>query len=396
MGKKRESFPFLISVVAFFIGATLLGSAVAQDSNYRIKKIVIDPGHGGKDPGNLGTGRYKTTESDIVLEVSLKLRDYINEYLPDVEVVMTRTEDVFPALHERSALANAEDAQLYISIHCDAFHKKEASGSSTYVMGMHKSEANMEVAKRENQVIYMEDNYEEHYEGFDPNSPSSIIALSMMQQQFLDQSIYFADLVQDQFRDRVHRKDRGVKQAGFWVISRTVMPSVLVELGFLTNPGEEDFLNTEEGQAYMASAIYRAFKDYKQTMEGVDPEGDDIEEQRVVEGNSNDQNNDGAPDQEPNEVAVLPSNELVYKVQLASSSTPVDLRPENFRGVEGVEEMKMEDGVFKYLVGNFDNFDDAVELQRQIREQSYKDAFIIAIYQGKRISLQEAFSLGKN
>ena len=238
----------------------------AQNDNLGVKKIVIDPGHGGKDPGTLGTGRYKQAEKDVVLDVSIMLGKYLESEFDDVEVIYTRNSDEFIKLSERTRIANEAKANLFISIHCDAFHDKSVYGSSTYVMGMHKTESNLNVAIRENSSILMENDYEFDYEGFNPSEPESYIALSMYQSSHIENSLLLASKIQDQFRSRVSRKDRGVKQAGFMVISRAAMPSVLVELGFLTNNMEEDFLNSEAGKVYMASAIFRAVKDYKITL----------------------------------------------------------------------------------------------------------------------------------
>ena len=222
---------------------------------------MLDAGHGGVDPGNLGTGRYTTTEKDVALDVTLQLGRYIEENLPEVEVIYTRKDDSFPTLRERVRIANDAQADLFVSIHCDAYDDKSARGSGTYVMGMHKSEESLRVAMKENAAMFKEDGYEENYVGFDPNDPDTYIALALRQNVNLDASLTLGASIQQQFRDRVGRRDRGVKQAGFYVISYTTMPSALVELGFLTNPEEEDFLQSETGKSYMASAIYRAFRD---------------------------------------------------------------------------------------------------------------------------------------
>ena len=366
-------------------------------TGFEVKKVVIDAGHGGKDPGALGTGRYKKTESDLALDVALKVREYIQKYYNNVEIVMTRETDVFLELRERTRIANKAKADLFISIHCNTNGNTKAFGSETYVIGLHKSESNLETAKRENQVIFLEDNYEENYEGFDPSSPESMIALSMMQSQYLESSIYFADLVQDQFRERVHRRDRGVKQAGYWVISQTVMPSVLIELGFISNHSEEDFLNSEQGQVYLASAIYRAFKEYKTTVEGVDtslsPVEQSNEENDRAEKQEESQDTSDAEEKKPAE-AFATSALPVFSVQLTASQDQVQTVPENFKGINGVIERK-EGEIYKYSVGSVTEFESAVEIQREVRDKGYKDAFIIAMYNGKRISLQEAFEIIK-
>ena len=383
------SLSFLMLLPAYSMPQSVTG--------FEVKKVVIDAGHGGKDPGALGTKRYKNTESDIALAVALKLKKYILENYDNVEVIMTREKDVFLELLERTKIANDAKADLFISIHCNTNGRTSAFGSETYVIGPHKFETSLEVAKRENQVIFLEDNYEENYAGFDPNSPESMIALSMMQQKFTEQSIFFADLVQDQFRDRVKRKDRGVKQAGYWVISRTIMPSVLVELGFLSNKPEEDFLNTENGQVYMASAIYRAFKDYKTKMEGVDTSL----KAKKTQGKSAQKkvstpkkNNKTVEKKKEEKKKPAASNELIFKVQITSSKKRIKLSPENFKGLKNIEEFKS-GGVYKYTVGKEKKYQDALILQRQMRKQKYKDAFVIAFYKGKKIALNEALEIMK-
>lgn len=444
---------FLIIVLA--AGAT---SKVMPQSNegYKVKRVVIDPGHGGKDPGGIGTGRYKATESDVVLKVGLQLRDYINEYLPEVEVIMTRETDVFLKLIERTKIANEAEADLFISLHCNTVNDKRAYGSETFVLGMHKTEDNLEVAKRENKVIFLEENYEENYEGFDPRSPESMIALSMMQSEFLHQSITVAGLIQEQFRERVGRRDRGVKQAGYWVISRTIMPSVLVELGFLTHPKEEDFLNSEQGVSYMASALFRAFRDYKEIMEAGEDEAvekitqkvektqqraeeiQDTKEQKTdelnadktskeekveksdrdvvgsdqsdetkkideVEGQSK-KGSDQDDDKEGNnsesalkKAAVKLENGVKppeFRVQLASSVQPVKNYKEKFKNAGEVDELQIE-GSYKYVTKPLKTEEEAVNKQREVRKNGNKDAFVIALFQEKRIPLSQARELIK-
>ncbi|MCF8461365.1 MAG: N-acetylmuramoyl-L-alanine amidase [Flavobacteriales bacterium] len=238
-----------------------------------MKTIVIDAGHGGNDPGNLGTGRYKTREKDIALEVALMVGGYINTEFPGIKVIYTRSTDVFIGLSERTDVANRAKADLFLSIHCNAATNTSAMGVETFTLGLHKNKENLEVAMKENSAIFLEDDYKTKYEGFDPNSPESIIALTIMQSAYLQQSLTISSYIQTQFKDRVGRKDRGVKQAGFLVLRKTTMPSILVELGFLTNASEEDFLNSENGKSYMASAIFRGFKEYKELVEDPLPEG---------------------------------------------------------------------------------------------------------------------------
>jgi N-acetylmuramoyl-L-alanine amidase len=232
----------------------------------KVSKVVIDAGHGGKDSGAKGK-LYR--EKDITLSVALKLGQYIEQNLPDVKVIYTRKTDVFIPLFERAEIANKNQADLFISIHCNSVPGKKTyiKGTETFVMGLHTAEENLEVAKRENEVVLLEDNYKTKYGGFDPNAPESHIILSMFQNVFIDRSILFAEKIESQFKNKANRASRGVKQAGFVVLKATSMPSVLVELGFLSNPEEEIYMKSEEGQNILASAIYRAFKEYKLQIE---------------------------------------------------------------------------------------------------------------------------------
>lgn len=232
---------------------------------YRVQKVVIDAGHGGRDTGT--TGRF-SKEKEIALEIALELGKTIKRYLKDVEVLYTRTDDSFPSLVDRADLANKNGADLFISIHCNsAPYSSKVYGTETYVMGLDKVAGNLEVAKRENRVILLEENYAENYEGFDPNSPESHILFSLYQNAYLDNSLSLAQKIEHQFKTRAGRRSRGVKQAPFWVLWKTSMPSVLVETGYLSNPNEEKDLNDKLKQSYIASGIFRAFRDYKQEIE---------------------------------------------------------------------------------------------------------------------------------
>jgi N-acetylmuramoyl-L-alanine amidase len=257
---------------------SLVTGIVAQASNFVLKTIVIDAGHGGKDPGAIGPG--KVQEKDVALVVALKLGDYIQKAHPDVKVIYTRKSDVFLELHERAEIANKNKADLFIAIHCNASTNPDVAGSSSYVLGLHRTEANLEVAKRENAVINLEENKEKYYE-FDPNSPEGHIIMSMKQNAFLDQSIEFASKAENQLENYTKRKSMGVKQAGFYVLYKTAMPSILAEIGFISNPDEEKFLNSVKGQDLIASALYNSFKDYKKELEG--SEGEQFAYEQAVE-----------------------------------------------------------------------------------------------------------------
>lgn len=255
-----------VTSIAFFLPLAGFRPPVAPDN--LVDRVIIDAGHGGKDPGNLGTGRYSRKEKDVALIVARQVGQLIQQRLPGVEVVWTRSDDRFLELYERTAIANREKGDLFISIHCDAAENHAAYGATTYVMGKNHDDEN-QVALRENSVILMEDNFEDKYEGFDPRKPETYIALTLFQRAYQAQSIQFAQTVQDDFRTVIGRKDRGVRQQPLYVTSRTSMPSALIELGFTTNSAEEDFLMSADGQHTMAEGIYRAFAQYKARREGV-------------------------------------------------------------------------------------------------------------------------------
>ena len=332
--------------------------------------VVIDAGHGGKDPGNLGTGRYSLTEKDVTLDVSNKLAAYIRKNMPDVKVILTRTGDSFPKLSSRVKIANNAEADVFISIHCDAFTTENARGCGTYVMGMHKTEESLNSAMRENASIFKEENYEDNYEGFDPNDPDTYIALSLRQNVFLDNSLQLGSLIQNQFRDKVGRKDRGVRQAGYYVISFTSMPSVLVELGFLTNPNEEDFLQSEDGKTYMASALFRAFREYRNIHK---PQ---ITNEPIVE----------QADELETEPKPQHTDVVTFRVQIASSPTELDKSDPFFRGLQNVD-MYLSGGQYKYTTGLFGVAEDAHVKKRELRDQGFSGAFVAAFKDGKRVPM---------
>lgn len=365
---------------------------IAQDSDDNffggIKTVVIDAGHGGKDVGCLGSvGR----EKDVALSISLKLGGYLKETFPNLNVIYTRKTDVFIELNERAKIANRNKADLFICIHANA-GSSSAFGTETYVMGNAKSETNLRAAQRENASILLEENYEAKYDNFDPNSAESYIALTLMQSAFQEQSIAFADKVQRQFRERVGRKDRGVKQAPFLVLHQTTMPSVLIETGFLTNTSEEKFLTSDVGQDYLASAIYRAFKEYNSEIENRAKllyEADKASQPREMETQHTKKDH-----QKSAHKPTVSNEDVTFMVQLATSSKLVETKPENFKRLEGVKFYEA-GGLYRYTYGNEDSWDKASELQKEVVEKGYNDAFIIAFHKGKRISVNDALKLLK-
>ncbi|MDB0027589.1 N-acetylmuramoyl-L-alanine amidase, partial [Flavobacteriales bacterium] len=338
-----------------------------------------DPGHGGKDSGTMGTKRYTQYEKHIALDISLKLGNYIKEAFPDIEIIYTRKTDVFLELWERTELANEENADLFISVHCDGFTNPNPSGASVFVMGMSKLKANMDVAMRENSVMYLEDNFKEKYDGFDPKSAESYIVFSLMQNTFLDQSISIAEKIEDEFANRAKRKSRGVKQAPFYVISRVNMPSILVEAGFLTNPKEEDFLNTELGKDHIASAIFRGFRSYKESVDGTSVS--QLSESVV---------NEKKITKEPELKKKIITDKVVYKVQIGTYLKSM-LNEDLFKDINAEEQVL--NGTFKYFVGNEIDKIIVDNLKLKMKEKGFKGAFVVAFFKGKRISTQEALTL---
>lgn len=254
----------IVRVVIFSV-FLVAGSFTAVDlQDYRIRKIVIDAGHGGKDPGTSGD---ISKEKDVALAIAMETGRIIKENMPNVEIIYTRTGDSYPTLHDRANLANKNNADLFLSIHCNSISNDRIYGSETYVMGAHKSDENLNVAQRENSVILQEEDYKDVYDDFDPNSPESYITFSLIQSAYQQNSVKFAQNIEYQFKNRVNRRSRGVKSAGFLVLWRTTMPSVLVEVGFLSNQKEEKELNDKVNQVFIASGIYRAFRDYKSELE---------------------------------------------------------------------------------------------------------------------------------
>jgi len=364
---KRWRYIFML-VAAFVV---FIGPVSAQ---YDIHRVVIDAGHGGKDPGALGKN---SREKDIALAIALKTGEYIKKYLPDVEVIYTRQTDVFVELHKRAKIANDSKANLFISIHCNASKNTTAYGTETYVMGLHKSAANLEVAKLENAAILNEENFADMYDGFDPNQDEDYITLTMFQDAFLDQSTMLADEIQRQFRERVKRKDRGVFQAGFIVLYKTTMPGVLIETGFISNLNDERFLMSEEGQVYMASAIFRAFKYYKEEMERKDNKAQQVVKDYVKEPES------------------VKAPDIFFRVQFTSSRTKKTFDVKKFKDMPDIREYR-QDGLYKYTTGNFRSYDEAVRHQKFVRDtKKYKDAFIVSFLDNERISLEKALEMTK-
>ncbi len=356
----------------------LSASAAEVKSDPPTKKkefvVMIDAGHGGKDTGTPGTGRYKTTEKDIALDVTLALGKMLKK-IPNVKVIYTRTNDTYPTLQKRAIITNKKKADLFISIHCNAQPGKKgtAYGAETFVLGLSKNKANLEVAKRENSVILLEENHEETYGGFDPNSPESLISLIIMQEEYLDQSIEIASYIQKEFKTTGKRKDRGVKQAGFWVLSKTYMPSVLVELGFLTHKKEEDFLNSKKGKKVMTKSLYNAIKKYIALRMDTSTDDDTVEDDNEEEG----------------KVASKIYKGITFKVQLAASSKKMATKPYNFKGLKHISREKA-NKIYRYFYGKTSDYEEIKRMKKEAIRKGYKDCYVVAYKKGKKISLTEA------
>lgn len=331
--------------------------------------MILDPGHGGKDSGAVGR---TSKEKDIVLEIALQVKEYLNQYLPQVDVVMTRDQDVFVPLNERAKIANESDADLFVSIHANSISTSRIYGAETFVLGLHRSEENLEVAKKENSVIVLEEDYKAKYEGFDPNSTESYIIFELMQNVYLDQSIGFASAVQKQFRERVGRHDRGVKQAGFLVLRETSMPGVLVEVGFLSNRDEERFMNSKNGKVYLASAIYRAIRDYKEHFDEVNS--------KLVTNNSPNVNKVHVTTDGEIEASTSP---VQYRIQIASSKKQLETNQEFFKQFDSVWEYQ-EGDYYKYTTGLAASHDEILEKLPEVKKM-VPDCFVVGFKDGKRI-----------
>lgn len=366
----RTKYLFLIVLFAFSL---TFASNVNNDDHKFI--VVLDAGHGGHDPGNLGNG-YK--EKDIALNIVLEMGKEL-EKNPNIKVVYTRKSDVFVDLFVRGKIANEANADLFVSVHCNS-HNSQAHGTETFVLGIHRNQTNFEVAKKENSVIFLENDYEKNYGGYDPNSPEATIGILIGQEEYLDQSILLASKIQHNFTDNLKRVDRGVKQAGLIVLHQTIMPSVLVEVGFLTYKPEGAYLNSKRGQDDMSSSIVNAILDYKKGLDQF--VGTDIYEESatVTENSSN--------------MPLATDTDLVFKVQIAASSRKLEPKPYNFKGLEGISREK-EGNLYRYFYGNTSNYDEAKSFEDNARKK-YKSCFIVAYKNGKRIELSQALKSSSN
>jgi len=369
-----------IKILLLFLVLLPVNQLFSQ-SFLNIDKIVIDAGHGGKDPGTIGK---HSKEKTVALSIALKLGDLIKKNLKDVDIIYTRDKDVFVELYRRAEIANKAKADLFISIHCNSINSTRAKGTETWIMGNHRSAKNLEVAKKENAAILLESDYSKNYNNFDPNSAESYITFSLIQNAYREQSMQLAESVQNQFENRVHRINRGVKEAGFLVLVYTTMPSILIETGFLSNPEEEKFLLSEQGQDYIASAIYRAFKGYKNSIESnnsdihiqdssvsIKPESiNDVTNEIVISKNS------------------IKEAGVYFGVQFINSTKKLDTEKE-FKDINDVWYYE-QNGMYKYVSGKFLSFKEASKAKKAVRSNGYKDSFVVSFIDGKRVSRKEA------
>ncbi len=342
--------------------------------------VVIDAGHGGKDPGALGS---LVREKDVVLDVALKFGKLINNNNPDVKVIYTRSTDVFIPLNQRAQIANKAKANLFISIHADWAESKTAKGPTTFILGQNRSKENLELVKRENSVILLEDDYKQRYEGFDPNSAESYIMFEFLQDTYLSQSINFASIVQKKFTN-AGRHDRGVRQDIFLVLRNTSMPAALVELGFLTNKEEELFLKSESGKNTLASSLYKAFAEFKEEYDnksGYKRESSSTtpDTEKVVKSSPKVENITKSES-----IAVA---EINFRVQLLTSPKKLNSGDSKMKGTK--MDYYLDKGSYKYTFGNWASFKEADNARKELSKK-FPDAFVVAFKKDTRIPLQDA------
>ncbi len=372
MNKKIGYIGLLIIIFCAIVSFSRL---ITEENQNKKFIVVLDAGHGGNDPGNRGNG-YK--EKDIALKVVLAVGAALQKD-ERFKVVYTRDSDKFIELHERGKIANKAKADLFVSIHCNS-HRSQAYGTETFVLGLHANDENFNVAKNENSVILLEDNYEANYDGFDPNSPEAIIGLTLMQEEYLDQSLTLASVVQNGFTKKLKRKSRGVKQAGFVVLHQTYMPSVLIELGFLTNNKEGKYLNSKNGQNEMAASIIASIIAYKESLDATyyvpEPEVHKISSSDSIITSPNDQVYEG----------------ITFKVQVEAGSNDIELMAKNFKGLDQLSKVQFGE-LYKYYFGSTSNYTHIKKLREVAMQKGYDSCFIVAFRDNKLIPLTEALKV---
>ena len=365
--------------IVFFLSLSgLVGQETKEDF-----VVVLDAGHGGKDTGNRGNGYY---EKHIALNITKMIGAKLQKQ-KGIKVIFTRKDDRFIELKKRARIANQADADLFISIHCDAFTSPKAYGAGTFVLGLHRTKDNFRIAQKENSVIFLEDDYETTYDGFDPNNPESVISLLLMQETYQGQSIEAANTIQKSFVSNLNRKDRTVKQAGFLVLRETYMPSVLVEVGFLTNKKEGQYLNSKKGQQEMAATITKAILNYKDQLAA------SVSTSVIDQKGSKEVNPPSAAGEVKKETTPVNTGRkgIVFKVQIAASSRSIELTKDNFKGLKGVSVQKGEK-LYRYFYGQANQYKAAKRLKQKAIKAGYEHAFLVAFKDGVKISISDAIS----
>lgn len=372
----------LLLFLTFFAAFSSFGQ-----SNQKFK-VTLDAGHGAHDFGAVYHGHI---EKNITLGIVLKVGKIL-ESNPNISVNYTRKNDTFIELVERSSIANRADANIFVSIHCNANKNTAACGSETYVMGLNKNASNLAVAKSENAVITLEKDYKQKYEGFDPNNPSSMIGITLMQEEYLENSIALASKIQDRF-STINKKSRGVKQAPFMVLHKAYMPRVLIETGFISNPAEGASLDSEEGQQEIAQAIADAIVSYKKEYYGSNSNdviserpSKKMEQEPVTTVAPSGIKNESIPEKLPNPQI----STIVFKVQIAAANKKLELVPSNFKGLNNVQATTDNGQLYKYTYGETSDYETAKRNLDEVKSKGYTSAYLIAFKDGKKISVQEA------
>jgi N-acetylmuramoyl-L-alanine amidase len=355
--------------VFFFVLSFLFLNPFVSNSQNDKFIVVLDAGHGGNDPGNIGNGyREKNIALKVVQEIQTELQK-----VDGIKVILTRDKDILINLWKRGEIANKAKANLFVSIHCDS-HTSNAYGAGTFVLGLHANKRNFEVAKRENAVISLEENFKERYEGFDPNSEESVLGLTLLQEENLDKSFSLAADIQQNFSQSLKRKNRGVKQAGFVVLHQTYMPSVLIELGFLTNKNEGKFLNSKIGQQKMAKEIARSIKKYYHQLKANTVA-------LTIEKSTPQLKKDIGFSAETKS-----KEEVIFKIQIASSKNKILVKSYNFKGLKNVQRVKV-GSYYKYYYGITTSFKEVKNSLLKVKKKGYSDAYIAAFKNGEKVSL---------
>lgn len=412
MNKGQEIKNILNLLLIVFV-CMLSVNAQEESIVNKFDKVVIDAGHGGDKPGAVGA---KSKEKDITLAVSLKLGKMITEHLKDVEVYYTRVIDKDVELYKRSQIANKISADLFISIHCNSSSNKAPKGSETFALGVTKAAQNLEVAKKENKDILLEANYGDNYDGFDPNAPENDILFSLFQNAYMEGSLWFADKIQKHLTSNTPITNRGVKQANFVVLLKSAMPSVLVEIGFISNAEEELYLISEIGQYEIAASIFQAICEYKihkdnvkmpiPTVEQLVPkdvlnkdkqikEAQLLAKQKETERLKQEREQQKQKEQQRNEENEKGTGiDVVYRVQFASMKNQVSTKDKIFEGLDDVWAYEF-DGYWKYCAGLFATQKEASNYVQKVRGLGHKDAFVVVFYKGKRTTFEQVRALEK-